>query len=81
MISIEKLQFWQLYKNFPKNVGNLGKIIVATCFEKLPKVQQIAQPRHIAASFGQQQHQRLPQKKIVDFFPRSWNNILIKASS
>ena len=49
MISIEKLQFWQLYKNFPKNVGNLGKIIVATCFEKLPKVQQIAQPRHIAS--------------------------------
>ena len=30
--------FWQAYKN-ASNVGDLGKIIVATGFEKLPKVQ------------------------------------------
>ena len=27
----------------PKNVGDLGKLIVAKSFEKLPKVQYIAQ--------------------------------------
>ena len=27
------------FTEIPKNVGNLGKIIVATGFEKLPKVQ------------------------------------------
>ena len=26
-------------RKLPKNVGNLGKILVATGFEKLPKVQ------------------------------------------
>ena len=30
----------------PYNVGNLGKIIVATGFEWLPKVQKIAQSGH-----------------------------------
>ena len=29
-----------------KNEGDLGKIIVATCFEWLPKVQKIAQSGH-----------------------------------
>ena len=29
-----------------KNVGDLGKIIVAKCFEWLPKVQKIAQYGH-----------------------------------
>ena len=30
----------------PNNVGNLGKIIVATGFEWFPKVQKIAQSGH-----------------------------------
>ena len=30
----------------PNNVGNLGKMIVATGFELLPKVQKIAQSGH-----------------------------------
>ena len=30
----------------PKNVGDLGKIIVAKGFKKLPKVQYIAQSGH-----------------------------------
>ena len=33
MISLEKL------RKLPKNVGCLGKLVVATVFEKLPKVQ------------------------------------------
>ena len=37
MISLEKL----------KKVADLVKLIVATSFEKLPKVQQIAQSGHI----------------------------------
>ena len=35
-------------QKLPKNVGDLGKIIVATGFEKLPKVQKIAQSGHTA---------------------------------
>ena len=38
---------FEKFTKFPKNVGNLGKIIVATGFEKLPKVQKIAQSCHI----------------------------------
>ena len=33
-------------QKLPNNVGNLGKIIVATSFEWLPKVQKIAQSGH-----------------------------------
>ena len=33
-------------QKLPKNVGDLGKIIVATGFEKLPKVQKIAKSGH-----------------------------------
>ena len=34
------------FTKLPKNVGNLGKIIVATGFEWLPKVQKTAQSSH-----------------------------------
>ena len=34
----------------PKNVGDLGKLIVARGFEKLPKVQLIAQSGHTDCS-------------------------------
>ena len=33
-------------QKLPKNVGDLGKFIVAKCFEWLPKVQKIAQSGH-----------------------------------
>ena len=33
-----------------KNVGDLGKFIVAKCFELLPKVQKIAQSGHTACN-------------------------------
>ena len=36
MISLEKLKILQ---KLQKNVGDLGKLIAATGFEKLPKVQ------------------------------------------
>ena len=36
-------------QKLPKNVGNLGKLIVAKGFKKLPKVQKIAQSGHTAA--------------------------------
>ena len=42
-ISLEKLKILIPLQILPKNVGDLGKLIVATGFEKLPKVQKIAQ--------------------------------------
>ena len=39
MISLEKWKILTHLQKLPKNVGNLGKIVVATGFEKLPKVQ------------------------------------------
>ena len=40
IISLEKLKILTpLQKKIPKNVGDLGKLIVAKGFEKLPKVQ------------------------------------------
>ena len=48
MISIEKLKISTPLQKLPKNVGNLGKLIVAKGFEKLPKVQKIAQSGYTA---------------------------------
>ena len=39
MISLEKLKTLTHLQKLPKNVGDLGKLIVAKGFEKLPKVQ------------------------------------------
>ena len=46
MISLEKWKILTPLQKLPKNVGDLGKLIVAKGFKKLPKVQQIAQPGH-----------------------------------
>ena len=40
MISLEKLMILAPLQKLPNNVGDLGKIIVATGFKWLPKVQQ-----------------------------------------
>ena len=40
MISLEKWMILTTLQKLPNNVGNLGKIIVATGFEWLPKVQK-----------------------------------------
>ena len=37
MISLEKWKFLKPLQKLPKNVGNLGKIIVAIGFESCPK--------------------------------------------
>ena len=39
MISLEKLKILTPLQKLPKNVGDLGKLIVTRGFEKLPKVQ------------------------------------------
>ena len=39
MISLEKLKILTSLQNLPKNVRDLGKLIVTKGFEKLPKVQ------------------------------------------
>ena len=37
---------WTHLQKLPKNVGDLGKLIVAKGFEWLPKVQKIVQSGH-----------------------------------
>ena len=39
MISLEKWMILTPLQKLTKNVEDLGKLIVAKCFEKLPKVQ------------------------------------------
>ena len=39
MISLEKLKILTPLQKLPNNVGDLGKLIVAKGYEKLPKVQ------------------------------------------
>ena len=46
MISLEKWNILTPLQKVPNNEGHLVKIIVATGFKKLPKVQQIAQSGH-----------------------------------
>ena len=46
MISWEKLMILAPLLKLPKNVGDLGKFIVAKGFKKLPKVQKIANSGH-----------------------------------
>ena len=48
MISLEKEKILTPLQKLPNNVGNLGKLILATGFEKLPKVQKIAQSGYTA---------------------------------
>ena len=39
MISLEKLKILTPLQKLPKNVGDLGKLIIAKGFKKFPKVQ------------------------------------------
>ena len=52
MISLEKWMMLTPVQKLPNNVGNLGKIIVATGFEWLSKVQNIAQSGQTASYTG-----------------------------
>ena len=53
MISLEKWKILTPLQNLPRNVGDLGKLIVAKGFKRLPKVQNIAQSGHTVANLGQ----------------------------
>ena len=46
MISLEKLKILTPLQILPKSVGDLGNLIAAKGFEKLPKVELIAQFGH-----------------------------------
>ena len=46
MFSREKLKILTPFQKLPENVGDLGKLIVAKGFKKLPKVQKIARSGH-----------------------------------
>ena len=46
MIALEKWMILAPLQKVPKNVGYLGKLIVAKGFKKLPKVQKIANSGH-----------------------------------
>ena len=46
MISQEKLKILTPLQKMPKNVGDLGKLIVSKGFKNLYKVQKIAQSGH-----------------------------------
>ena len=48
MISLEKWMILTRLQKLPNNVRDLGKIIVATSFECLPKKQKIAQSGYTA---------------------------------
>ena len=49
MISLEKRMILTPLQKLHNNVNDLGKIIVATGFEWLPKVQKISQYGHTGA--------------------------------
>ena len=46
MISLEKWMILTPLQKLPNNIGKLGKRIVVTGFEWLPKVQKMAQSGH-----------------------------------
>ena len=46
MISLEKLNILTPLQKLPKNVGDLGKLIVAKGFEKLPNLVTLAKTTH-----------------------------------
>ena len=51
MISLEKWMILAPLQKLPKNVGDLGKVIVTKGFKKLPKVQKIANSGHTAQGY------------------------------
>ena len=53
MNSLEKWMILTPLQKLLNNVGDLGKIIVATCFEWLPKLQKIAQSGHTVPNWIQ----------------------------
>ena len=56
MISQEKWKILTPLQKLPKNVGDLGKLIVAKGFKKLPKFQKIAQSCHTGTCLHKHEH-------------------------
>ena len=48
MISLEKLKILKPLQKLPKNVVDLGKLIVAKCFEKLPNLVTLVPGKDLA---------------------------------
>ena len=71
MISLEKLNILTPLQTSPINVGDLGKLIAAKGFEKLPKVQKIAQSGHTGYNTKQQNYESNERKKEIDSI---WRN-------
>ena len=51
MISLENLKILTPLQKLPKNVVDLGQLIVAEGFKNLPKVQKIAKSGHTAPNW------------------------------
>ena len=64
MMSLEKCMLKTPVQKLPNNVGDLGKIIVATGFDWLPKVQKIARSGHTVISV----HSNLFSYYTLSFF-------------
>ena len=62
MISLEKCMILATLQKLPKNVGDLGKFMVAKGFKKLPKVQKIANYGQTFCNQIPRTRQRLGQK-------------------
>ena len=62
LISLENLKILTSLQKLPKNVGDLGKLIVAKGFEKLPKVQSLVTlvpwniSKMLTLKYGSQMH-------------------------
>ena len=67
MISQEKLRILTPLRKLPKNVRDLGKLIVAKGLKKLPKVQKIAQS-------GQTERNIRSNHKIKNRIQRKYNS-------
>ena len=72
MISLEKCYILLPLQKLPKNVRDLGKLIIAKGLKKLPKVQKIAQSGHTGwhatAKSGRRVNQSLLFQTNTDLF-------------
>ena len=75
MISQEKWMILAPVQKLPKNVGDLGKLIVAKGYKRLPKVQKIANFGH-TVSFTQPHYQMHLTHSLACIFTHSNEFIL-----
>ena len=64
MISFEKWMILAPLQKLPKNVGDLGKLIVAKGFKKLPKVHKIANSGHTVHALSFSNHTQICGPKV-----------------